>query len=83
MKPQPDRTTREYFTTMAALVGIGAVTIAGLWLLSFFCMSQPSSPLNLSKWQCGGWWSTIVGLVILIAGLAAMTAAWRAINRKS
>ena len=68
--------------TTVAILAIPGATIAGLWLLSYACLSQPTSPLNLSDWECGGW-STDIGLAIIAAGVIAMVFAWRAINRRS
>lgn len=81
MKPQPDDPTKGFFATMAALLVIGTVTIALLWLLSFFCMKPPSSPLNMARWTCGAW-SGFLGVGIIVAGFVLSSIAWAAINRR-
>lgn len=68
--------------TVVAASAIAAATVAGLWVLSGFCMTPPSSPLNLARWECGVW-SRFLAVGILAAGVILIVATWRAMNRRS
>jgi hypothetical protein len=81
VKDQEERSPKVW-PTLLAVLGISGATLAGLWILSFSCLSQPSSPLNLADWECGVW-SNFVAVGILVVGAVSMSVAWRAISRRS
>ena len=80
MEDRRDPQTRVWLT-MLTVLGVSGATVAGLWLVSYYCLSQPSSPLNLSDWECGAW-SGWLAMGILVAGGIVMSVAWRALSRR-
>jgi hypothetical protein len=66
---------------IVTLLAISGVTAAGLWTVSYFCVSQPSSPLNLSDWECGSW-SAVLVVGILAAGAVLASVTWAVISKR-
>lgn len=72
---------RQGWVTLVAIVAIVVVTLVALWMLSYVCMTPPSSPLNLSNWTCGPW-SAFLGVGLVVAAAFLVSAAWAAYRRR-